>query len=167
MRDDIVRHLFLDESVITDFQERGLPCRELYSPSRWMRPALEFCADVTRTSLAQSTKRLLLCAAGVPLACGLAWFAWYWMSTGRFIESTDDAYVGGDVTTLSAKVAGFIDAVVVADNQSVRAGDLLLKLDARDYRAQLARAEASVAAQRAALANTDANRRMHEAMPPF
>src|ERR1700730_17878775 len=102
MRDDIVRHLLLDESVIVDFQKRGLPHRQLYSGSRWMRPALEFFADITRALLAESTKRLVLCAAGVPLACGLAWFAWYWMSTGRFIESTDDAYVGGDVTTLSA-----------------------------------------------------------------
>ena len=54
--------------------------------------------------------------------------------------------------------------VAVADNQSVTAGDLLLKLDDRDYRAQLAHAEASVAAQQAALANIEANRRMHGAM---
>jgi hypothetical protein len=88
--------------------------------------------------------------------------------TGRaqagFIESTDDAYVGGEVTTLSAKVAGFIEAVTVVDNQSVKAGDLLLKLEDRDYRAMLARAEASVALQRATLANIDANRRMHQAV---
>jgi len=80
------------------------------------------------------------------------------------MESTDGAYVGGEVTTLSAKVAGFIQTVTVADNQSVKTGDLLLKLEDRDYRAQLARAEASVAAQRSALANIDANRRMHEAV---
>jgi membrane fusion protein, multidrug efflux system len=61
-------------------------------------------------------------------------------------------------------VAGFIEAVTVFDNQSVEAGDLLLKLDDRDYRAQFARAEASVAAQRATLANIDANRRMHQAV---
>ena len=79
---------------------------------------------------------------------------------GPVQESTDDAYIGGEVTTLSAKVAGFIQTVTVADNQSVKTGDLLLKLEDRDYRAQLARAEASVAAQRSALAN----RRMHEAV---
>jgi len=69
---------------------------------------------------------------------------------GPVQESTDDAYIGGEVTTLSAKVAGFIQTVTVADNQSVKTGDLLLKLEDRDYRAQLARAEASVAAQRRA-----------------
>ena len=48
------------------------------------------------------------------------------------MESTDGAYVGGEVTTLSAKVAGFIQTVTVADNQSVKTGDLLLKLEDRD-----------------------------------
>jgi membrane fusion protein, multidrug efflux system len=76
----------------------------------------------------------------------------------------DDAYVGGDVTTLSSKVAGFIEKVSVIDNQPVQAGDLLVKLDDRDYRAQLARAQASVAAQTAALANLDATRRLQESM---
>jgi multidrug efflux pump subunit AcrA (membrane-fusion protein) len=93
-----------------------------------------------------------------------AWYGWSWWTLGRFIESTDDAYVGGEVTTIAAKVAGFIENVAIADNQSVKAGDLLVKLDDRDYRAQLARAEASVAAQSATLANLDANRRLQQAM---
>jgi len=52
---------------------------------------------------------------------------------GPVQESTDDAYIGGEVTTLSAKAAGFIQTVTVADNQSVKTGDLLLKLEDRDY----------------------------------
>jgi membrane fusion protein (multidrug efflux system) len=72
--------------------------------------------------------------------------------------------VGGDVTTMASKVAGFVDTIAVTDNQRVKAGDLLVKLDDRDYRAQLARAEASVAAQEAALANRDAAHRLQTAV---
>jgi membrane fusion protein, multidrug efflux system len=111
-----------------------------------------------------ASRRQLLFAAGAVLAGAAACFAWYWMTIGRYIESTDDAYVGGEVTTLSFKVAGLIETVAIVDNQSVKAGDLLLKLDDRDYRAQLTRAEANIAARRAALVNMEATRRMRVAM---
>ncbi len=120
--------------------------------------------DIARPSLGLSRKRVALFALGVVLAGGMVWFGWYWWTTGRFTESTDDAYVGGDVTTLSSKVAGFIETVAVVDNQFVKAGELLVKIDDRDYRAQLARAEASVAVQHATLANLDANRRLQQAV---
>jgi membrane fusion protein (multidrug efflux system) len=87
-----------------------------------------------------------------------------WWTVGRFIEGTDDAYVGGDVTIIAPKVPGFISLLAVADNQQVRKGDLLLRLDDRDYRAALARAEAAVALQQAGLANLEATRQLQEAM---
>jgi membrane fusion protein (multidrug efflux system) len=65
---------------------------------------------------------------------------------------------------LSSKVAGFIETVAVVDNQAIKAGDLLVKIDDRDYRAQLARAEASIAIQQATLANLDANRHLQMAL---
>jgi membrane fusion protein (multidrug efflux system) len=99
-------------------------------------------------------------AAGAVLVGAAASLACYWVRFGRFIESTDDAYVGGDVTALAFKVPGVIDTVAIVDYQAVKAGDLLLKLDDRDYRAQLDRAEANIAARRAALVNLDATRRM-------
>jgi hypothetical protein len=88
---------------------------------------------------------------------------WFKEDATEYILSTDEAYVGGEVTTLSFKVAGLIETVAIVDNQSVKAGDLLLKLDDRDYRAQLARAEANIAARQAALVNVDATRRMRVA----
>ena len=109
--------------------------------------------------------RQLAVAGAVPLvALTAAWYGHQWWTVGRFIESTDDAYVGGDITVIAPKVAGFISEVAVADNQAVHAGDLLLRLDDRDYRAALDRATAVVAAQKAALANLDATRRLQEAM---
>src|SRR4051812_29784505 len=113
--------------------------------------------------LKATAKRLALGASVALLGTSVSWYGWYWFTQGRYIQSTDDAYVGGEVTTLASKVPGFVQTVAVADNQQVKAGDLLIKLDDRDYRAQLARAEAAVEAQNAALANLEANLRLHYA----
>jgi membrane fusion protein, multidrug efflux system len=120
--------------------------------------------DLARRTQGWSGKRLLLVAAAAGFVGAVAWFGGYWWTTGRFMESTDDAYIGGEVTALSSRVAGFIERVAVVDNQSVKANDLLVKIDDRDYRAQLAHAEASVAVQQASLANLDAKRHLQEAL---
>jgi membrane fusion protein, multidrug efflux system len=111
-----------------------------------------------------SGKRLGVAGAALLIGVGAAWYGQHWWTVGRFIESTDDAYVGGDVTVIAPKVAGFIAEVAVTDNQAVHAGDLLVKLDDRDYRAALAKAIAAVAGQQAMLANLEANRRLQDAM---
>jgi membrane fusion protein (multidrug efflux system) len=120
-------------------------------------------AEATRGP-ALDRKRLAVAGLVALLALGATWYGHRWWSVGRFLESTDDAYVGGDVTVIAPKVAGLVAEVAVTDNQSVHAGDLLVKLDDRDYRAALARAAAAVAAQQAALANLDATRRLQEAI---
>jgi membrane fusion protein, multidrug efflux system len=109
-------------------------------------------------------KRSLIFAVGLLLAAALGWSGWSWWTIGRFEQSTDDAYVGGNITPIAPKVSGYIARLAVTDNQRVKAGDLLVKLDDRDYRAALARAEANVAAQRAMLANLDATRDLQQAM---
>jgi membrane fusion protein (multidrug efflux system) len=88
----------------------------------------------------------------------------YWFAEGRHWEHTDDAYVGGDITVIAPKVPGNIVKVLVADNQRVKAGDLLIKIDDRDYVAVLNKLDAAVQAQQAALANIDAERRLQEAV---
>jgi membrane fusion protein (multidrug efflux system) len=109
-------------------------------------------------------KRLALSGAALIVGLGGAWYGYDWWTVGRFIQSTDDAYVGGDITVIAPKVAGFIADVAVTDNQAVHAGDLLVKLDDRDYRAALAKAVAAVAGQQATLANLDATRRLQQAI---
>jgi membrane fusion protein (multidrug efflux system) len=111
-----------------------------------------------------SGKRVVIASLAGLAALGAAWFGHEYWTHGRFIESTDDAYVGGDVTVIAPKVAGFIAQVAVTDNQAVHAGDLLLKIDDRDYRAALAKADAAVAGQQATLANLAAGRRLQEAV---
>ena len=111
-----------------------------------------------------SRKQLGLAGAALLVGIGAAWYGHHWWTVGRFIETTDDAYVGGDVTVIAPKVSGLIAEVAVTDNQPVHAGDLLVKLDDRDYRAALAKAAAAVAGQQATLANLEANRRLQEAV---
>lgn len=88
----------------------------------------------------------------------------YWYAEGRHWEHTDDAYVGGDITVIAPKVAGNVVQVLVTDNQRVKAGDLLIKIDDRDYLAVLDKLTAAVQAQQATLANIDAERRLQEAV---
>ena len=111
-----------------------------------------------------SRKQLGIVGGALLAGLGVAWYGTDWWTVGRFIDSTDDAYVGGDVTVIAPKVAGFIAEVAVTDNQEVHAGDLLVRLDDRDYRAALAKAVAGVAGQQATLANLDATRRLQEAV---
>jgi membrane fusion protein, multidrug efflux system len=118
-----------------------------------------------RTGRIRLSRRQLGIVGGALLAgLGVAWYGTDWWTVGRLIDSTDDAYVGGDVTVIAPKVAGFIAEVAVSDNQEVHAGDLMVRLDDRDYRAALAKAVAGVAGQQATLANLDAARRLQEAV---
>jgi membrane fusion protein, multidrug efflux system len=83
-------------------------------------------------------------------------FAWYWYTTLRWLESTDDAYTQADNTVIAPKVAGYISQLFVTDNQVVKAGEKLLQIDSRDYRAALAQAQADVASAEANIRNIDA-----------
>jgi membrane fusion protein (multidrug efflux system) len=109
-------------------------------------------------------RRLGLAALGLLLAGGVAWYGYNWWEVGRFIETTDDAYVGGNVTTISPHVAGFVSRILAADNEFVKAGQLLILLDDRDYKANLAHAEAVVQHQTAALANLHAKSDLQQSM---
>jgi membrane fusion protein (multidrug efflux system) len=109
-------------------------------------------------------KQLALAGLALAIALGGIGYGRYWWTTGRFIETTDDAYVGGNVTTLSPHVAGFVSQILVADNQFVRTGELVITLDDRDYKAGLAHAEAAVQNQTAALANLHAKSTLLQSM---
>jgi len=109
-------------------------------------------------------RRLFLALLGLIAAGGAAWYGSDWWTVGRFIETTDDAYVGGNVTTLSPHVAGFVSKILVGDNQFIKAGQLVITLDDRDYKAALAHAEAVVRNQTAALANLHAKYALQQSM---
>jgi membrane fusion protein, multidrug efflux system len=97
-------------------------------------------------------RRAVLAGTALTIAAaGAAWYGYDWWAQGRFIQTTDDAYVGGNVTPVAPHVSGFVAQVLVTDNQFVKAGQVLIRLDQRDYHAALDHAEAVVAARGAAL----------------
>ena len=97
-------------------------------------------------------KRLLLgAAAAIVLAAG-GWYGENYLTVGRYIVSTDDAYVHADMTTLAAKVSGYVSSVDVPDNSVVHAGDVIARIDDGDYRIARDAARDKVETQRATIA---------------
>jgi len=103
-----------------------------------------------------SRKQMALLGAAVVLGAAAIVFGVRWWAVGRFIESTDDAYVGGNVTEIAPHVSGFISEIAVTDNQYVRAGQVLVHIEPADFKAARERAVAAVAQARAAVANLEA-----------
>jgi membrane fusion protein (multidrug efflux system) len=101
-----------------------------------------------RTSTATILTVIILAASGAGLR---------WWSHGRFLVGTDDAYVRADMVVIAPQVAGSIAEVAVADNQQVEAGQILARLDDRDYRARVEQAEGALAAARAEVAARDSD----------
>jgi len=122
--------------------------------------------------------RIVLIVAGLlVLLIGIGWFAYYQI-VGKYHEETDDAYLQADAVTIAPKVGGYVEEVLVKDNQDVAAGQPLVRIDPRDYRAQteqyqsqiesahanadvvraqIAEQEAAIAQARAQLAAAQAN----------
>jgi len=90
------------------------------------------------------------------LLAGAAWYGYGWWTDGRFMVSTDDAYIEGDIAIISPKVAGYVAKVDIADNQFVKAGDPLVTLDDGDYRIAADQARAQIAVQHLTLERIDA-----------
>ncbi|SRR5208337_1532501 len=103
---------------------------------------------------------VILLAIAVLVTVTRNWNSW----EGRHVEQvTDDAYVRGDLTPLSTKVAGIVSSVAVSDYQEVHKGDLLVELEDNDYKAQVAQASAAVEAAKAAIENNRRQRELQDA----
>jgi len=108
-------------------------------------------ADTLTVARPRRLRRLWRAVAVLAALIGIGVTASWWFTEGRFIESTDNAYVQGDIAVLSPRIEGNVTAIKVADNQRVRAGDPLIVLDPADWRARLAQAIASAAEATAAV----------------
>jgi len=111
-----------------------------------------------------SRRRLALIVLGLSILSAALWFGDRWWTEGRFIATTDDAYVGGDVTPIAPHVAGFVGQILVKDNQYVHAGEPLVRLDARDFQAALDRATAALGQRQADLASLQARDALQQSM---
>ncbi len=90
------------------------------------------------------------------LLAGAGWYGYGWWTDGRFLISTDDAYIEADIAIVSPKVAGYVEKVNVVENQQVKAGDPLVTLDGRDYQIALERATNAIESARLAVKRIDA-----------
>ncbi|MBN3853648.1 HlyD family secretion protein [Paraburkholderia sp. Ac-20340] len=104
----------------------------------------------------RGNRRMVLVGLGLGALVAAGVWGGHWWLVGRFIESTDDAYLQADSVTVAPKVSGYITDVYVADNQTVKVGDPLVKLDARQYQVALDQANATVDARAADIQHADA-----------
>jgi len=109
-------------------------------------------------------RKLLSTGAALAVLAGAAWYGWDYWTVGQYLVSTDDAYVRADSTTVAPKVAGYLLQVLVKDNERVRTGQVLARIDDRDFKVALDQAAADVAAARATIASKQAQLDVQQAV---
>ena len=114
-------------------------------------PLSEATVPAAKTAQKDGLRRLLMAGAAVAVLAAGSWYAYDYWTVGRFEVSTDDAYVKADNTTIAPKVSGYLHEVLVGDNENVKAGQVLARIDDRDYAVALDQARADVAAAEAAV----------------
>jgi membrane fusion protein (multidrug efflux system) len=118
-------------------------------------PNAQIRASAPKAGIRLSGGKLRQAALGLAVIAGVfagADYGRYYWTTGRYLVSTDDAYVDAHSAIISPKVSGYISAVPVDDNQPVKAGDVIARIDPRDYQTALDQAHANVAAAQATIA---------------
>jgi membrane fusion protein (multidrug efflux system) len=114
-------------------------------------PVVEHEAAPDEPKKPKGRRRWIFLLAGLLVLAGAGWYGYEWWTNGRFIVSTDDAYVGADSATIAPKVGGYVKTVAVGDNARVKAGDPLVVIDDADFRIALSQAEAQVATAQATI----------------
>jgi membrane fusion protein (multidrug efflux system) len=109
-------------------------------------------------------RKLLMAGAAAAVLAGAAWYGWDYWTVGQYLVSTDDAYVKADNTTVAPKVSGYLHEVLVGDNERVSAGQVVARIDQRDFIVALDQAKADVAAARAAIASKQAQLQVQHAV---
>ena len=108
-------------------------------------------------------RRPVVSAIGAVLLASTIAGGYLYMDYARHFESTDDAFIAARQSALAPKVSGYLTAVPVTDNEHVAAGQVIARLDDRDYRVSLAQAEAQAAAAQASIENVDAQLAVQQA----
>jgi membrane fusion protein (multidrug efflux system) len=97
------------------------------------------------------TRKLVLTGIGALLALAATAYGVHYFLVGRFLVSTDDAYVRANNTTLGARVSGHIAAILPGDNAVVRTGDVVFRIDDGDYRIAVDAARTKIDTQQATI----------------
>jgi membrane fusion protein (multidrug efflux system) len=109
-------------------------------------------------------RKLLMTGAAIAALAGAAWYGFDYWTVGQYLVSTDDAYVQADNTTVAPKVSGYLHQVLVRDNEPVKAGQVLARIDDRDFKVALDQAKADVAAAAATIASKQAQLDVQQAV---
>jgi membrane fusion protein (multidrug efflux system) len=119
-------------------------------------PAQSAPAVAPAAAAPKKRRSLVLPVVVRALLAGTGWYGYDWWTNGRFLVSTDDAYIEGDIATISPKVTGYVAKVNVVANQEVKAGDVLATLDNGDYQNALDQANAQIETEQLSLSRIDA-----------
>src|SRR5262249_17376071 len=111
--------------------------------------------DSATAILKAARKRMFIGAAAAAVLAAAGWFGYGYLTVGRFMVTTDDAYVRAYNTTLGAKVAGYVSEFPVEDNTKVRAGDVIARIDDGDYVLAVNAARDKIATQEATIERFD------------
>ena len=140
-----------ETSNLSVVSTEGQPA-ELKGPSPEAVPQAETAPRQAKPAGGIKAKRKFLLGGAAALAlAAAAWFGTTYVTVGRFLVSTDDAYVRANNTTLGAKVAGYVSDLTVEDNTPVRAGEVIARIDDGDYRLAVDSAREKVNTQQATI----------------
>src|SRR4051812_10521081 len=110
-------------------------------------PSIELAAAQAPARKKRSARSFILPVVALGLLGAGAWYGYQYWTNGRFMISTDDAYVQADMTFMSPKITGYVATVPVVENQHVKAGDPLVIMDDGDYTIAVAQTEAQIVTQ--------------------
>jgi membrane fusion protein, multidrug efflux system len=144
--------------------ERPVPADEAAKDLLPAPSEAAIAAEPAPAGLKFNFRKMLMTGAAIAALAGAAWYGWDYWTVGRYLVSTDDAYVKADNTTISPKVSGYLREVLVGDNEHVAAGQVLARIDERDFQVALDQARSDVAAAEAAIASKQAQLGVQQAV---
>jgi membrane fusion protein (multidrug efflux system) len=158
-RDDVSPR-FVPASRREAAPQESLAARQLASPAKLVEMQPREPGRQRRNSL---LRRPAVFAIGAVLLAAALGGGYVYLDYARHFQSTDDAFIAARQSALAPKVSGYITAVPVTDNEHVATGDVIARIDDRDYRIALEQAEAQVAAAQAGIENIDAGLNVQQA----
>lgn len=136
--------------------ETAVPVEAPKAEAPQTAPAQSAPAVAPAPSAPKKRRSLVLPVVVLAFLAGAGWYGYDWWTNGRFMVSTEDAYIEGDIATISPKVTGYVAKVNVVANQEVKAGDVLATLDNGDYQNALDQANAQIETEQLSLSRIDA-----------
>ena len=136
-------------------QEGPWPEQKAPAPETKVEPAPAQPAAAEPAGVLKRNRQLLFAGAALIALAAAGWFGFQYATVGRYLISTDDAYVRANNTTLGAKVSGYVADLAVEDNTRVRAGEVIARIDDGDYRLAVASAREKVNTQQATVERFD------------